>query len=179
MGIPLATIGFTIAGLFFAIYGGAISGLPQSRLPTQFKSSAHAYFFLATAFFIWAAAASLGDLLTESVLIGNILILAGSIFMLNFIFADSDRRAFVLVVGILLSFVFFYLRLAVFIPQPEIINGILVFNTDLPIALLLAGIFGLIWLPANLRAAKILAQAGGQSQLQGVYSIIHIATIVC
>ncbi len=175
----LAFIGFSVVGIVFAIYASTFYSLAGKRLPVFLRSYSFAYFSLALAFLIWAFASLNNEFLTNSVIIGDSLLLLGSIFLLNVLFNQNKNiKVFSVAVGIILSLIFIWLRINYYPPMPFIENGILVFNTQTIITVILNLIFILIWLPANLMAAKKVTANISVEGMTYAYSFIYgVSTI--
>lgn len=175
----LAFIGFAVVGVVFAIYASTFYSLAGKRLPVFLRSYSFAYFSLALAFLIWAFASLNNEFLKNSVIIGDSLLLLGSIFLLNVLFNQNKNiKIFSIAVGIVLSLIFVWLRINYYQPMPFIENGILVFNTQTMIAVVLNLIFILIWLPANLVAAKKVTANISIEGMTYAYSFIYgVSTI--
>ncbi len=175
----LAFIGFFITGAVFAIYAYTFYSLAEKKLPVFLKNYAFAYFALALAFLIWAFAALNNNFLVNSVIIGNILLLLGSIFLLNVLFNNNKNiRILSIVVGIILSLAFIWMRLNYYQPTPFMSDGVLIFNTQKIISIILSSIFVFIWLPANLVAAKKVTANIPIQGMSFAYSFIYgISTI--
>jgi hypothetical protein len=57
-------------------------------------------------------------------------------------------------------------------------DGILIFNTQTAAALVLAGIFAIIWLPVNLKVAKLITHKAGLDNISSMYSAVYIAATI-
>jgi len=179
--MPLATIGFTITGLFFGIYAYTFYALAGKKIKSVLKSFAYAYFSLALAFLSWGIAAFIGNqnLLNLSVISGNILLLLSTIFLLNIhLHQNKNYRTVGLVGAFLLALLFLWWRVSYFPPQPILSNGILVFNTDLPVAVILGLIILLIWLPTNIKVAKLISQKVKAEGISFIYSSIYVMATI-
>jgi hypothetical protein len=172
----LASIGFLIVGILFVAYAYTFYVLAEKKLPAFLKNYAYAYFALAVAFLFWSFAAFSGSFLSASVLVGDILLLLGSLFLVSVIFkANKSIKIIAIVVGVILSAVFVYMRLYYFPPTPFISNGILIFNTQKIIAEILGFVFAFVWLPANLFVAKEVSK---KMEIQGMFSIYSFIYII-
>ena len=179
----LAFIGFSIAGVIFAIYAYTFYSLAGTKLPVFLKNYAFAYFALALAFLIWAFAALNNSFLVNSVIIGNILLLMGSIFLLNVLFNNNKNiKIFSVFLGIVLSLIFVWVRINYYQPVPFMEDGVLIFNTQKVISIILSLIFIFIWLPANLVVAKKVTANVSIDGMTYAYSFVYgistIATIL-
>jgi hypothetical protein len=179
MDMNLAFVGFFIAGVVFMVYASSFYSLAGKKLPVFLRSYALAYFCLGLAFLIWAFAAINTGFLNSSVMVGDVLLLLGSIFLLAVLFnQNKNLKIFSVVMGIILAAVFIWLRMTYYLPMPLMSNGILVFNTQKVITVILSLIFILIWLPTNILVGK---KVGANIPIEGisfVYSFIYgVSTI--
>ncbi len=175
--MPLAFIGFTIAGIIFGVYAFTFYSFTKNKLPGYLNGYASTYALLALAFLIWGVISLVGDqnLLQWSVLFGNALLLAATT-LLAAVLLKSKNKATILAIGFLLSAVLVWLRMTYYPPMPSIVNGILVFNTQAPVAIMLGAIFALIWLPANLSVAKLVSSKIPMPEMSFLYSFIYVAS---
>lgn len=181
MSLSLATIGFTVTGIFFGIYAYTFYLLVIKKLRSSLESFSYAYFSLSLAFLIWGGATFMGDqnILNISVIIGNALLLLGTIFLLNLWFENNKSLRGITIIGcVILSLVFLWWRISYFYPQPTLLNGILLFNTQLPVAILLGLIFLLIWLPTSIKVGKIISRTLRIDSLSFIYSSIYVMATI-
>lgn len=175
----LAFIGFFIAGVVFAIYAYTFYILAGKKLPAFLKNYSFAYFALALAFLIWAFAAVNNNFLVNSVIVGNVLLLLGSIFLLNVLFNNNKNiKILSIFIGLILSIIFIWVRINYYQPTPFMENGVLIFNTQKIISIILSSIFIFIWLPANLITARKVTANMPVQGMSFVYSFIYgVSTI--
>jgi hypothetical protein len=175
----LAFIGFTVVSVVLSIYASTFYSLAGKRLPVFMRSYSLAYFSLALTFLIWAFASLNNEFLKNFVIIGDSLLLLGSILLLNVLFNQNKNiKIFSIVTGVILSLIFIWLRINYYQPMPFIENGILVFNTQTIVAVILNLVFILIWLPANLVAAKKVTANISIEGMTYAYSFIYgVSTI--
>lgn len=175
----LAFVGFFIAGIVFAIYASTFYRMTGKKIHAYLKNYAFAYMCLAAAFLVWAVASIQTTFLVNSVIIGNILLLTGSIFLLNILFNKKKYLKYIAVVcGVALSIEFIYVRLGYFAPIPYMESGVLVFNTQKTIQILLDLLFVFIWLPANLSVAKTITANIKIEGLSYIYSFIYSVSTI-
>jgi hypothetical protein len=173
----LATIGFGLTGIMFGIFAYTFRSIVVMHTNLNLKAFSHAYYMLSLAFLLWAVAAAINKprLLEFSVYMGDALILLGSIFMMYLaVMHNKDKRP--LYAAVYLFIVLFALRAIFYIPKPQIVNGVLLFNTQLPVAAVLTGIFCLIWFPNNLRVSKQVTTIMKQKSIGSLYGALHGAT---
>lgn len=175
----LALVGFLVVGILFAIYAYTFYTLAEKKLPAFLRSYAYAYFALALAFFIWAFATVQTSLLGTSVIIGDVLMLVGSICLLS-VLLHSNRRLKIAgnIIGSILTVVILYIRFAYFPPMATMTGGLIFFNTQLPIALVFVGAFVLVWLPTNIMVARRVTLFLGVGGMSFVYSFIYVVSTI-
>lgn len=180
----LASLGFLIIGVLFGCYAVSFYSLARKRFPDfPTGSYACAYFSLAVAFILWAVAALYNPFPQTSIIVGDAFILFGSLFLLNVMTSNNPKiKVPVLIVGVIGALLILWLRTQYFPPVAFVESGVLVFNTQLPIAVLLDALFILIWLPANILVARRIAQAirieGVALAYSFVYAISSISAIL-
>jgi hypothetical protein len=174
----LATLGFTITGVCFGIFAYTFNSLVARKANLKLSQFSYAYYSLALAFITWGVATAIGgdDVLKKSVIIGNGFLLVGTIFMLDIWLGKKNRIwlwfASVLAIGLL------YVRAVHYSPTPYMRGGILIFNTQTAVAIALGLIFALVWLPVNLRVAKLITTKIGQENINSTYSAIYVAATI-
>ena len=179
MSIGLATLGFTIAGILFLIYAFSFRKAATESLKEKLSVYSFAYVFLGIAFLFWGIVTFIPSQLQNSVIIGDSLLLLGSVCLLSFIFAARQSARWVaIVVGLLASALFVWWRITYFFPAAVLQNGILIFNTQMPVAILLGLIFLAIWLPANLRAARLIGRELNDPAMTSIYLWIYIFSTI-
>lgn len=180
MQIPLAFIGFGITGIFFWIYSYTFYSLLAKKI-VLLKNFAYAYFSLSLAFLVWGIATLVGNqnILNLSVIIGNIFLLVATLFLLKIKLHESrSLKDIGLKMGIVISLILLLLRIVYFPPKPILSDGILIFNTDLPVAFILGLIILLIWLPTNIKVAKIVTEKLKIQEVSFIYSSIYIMATI-
>ncbi len=178
--LPLGTVGFISAGFFFTVYAYTFHALTVKKIPEVLRHFAYAYFSLAVAFMLWGVASYIGtqSFLNVSVLIGDGLLLLSTFFLLSLFFAENKAKNVIRIVWIILSAVFLWWRMTYFPPEPTLTNGILFFNTQQTVGIVLSLILLLVWLPTNLKVARLVT---GKIQLPGfgfIYSSIYLMATV-
>jgi len=175
----LAFVGFFITGIVFTIYASTFYHIARKKLHGYLRNYAFSYICLALAFLIWAFASIYPIFLIDSIILGNIFLLLGSIFLLSVLF-NSNKYLKCLAVfnGVVLSLGFIYIRVKYFAPTPYIESGVLVFNTQLIIRIILDLLFIFIWLPANLMVAKTITKNIKIDGLNYAYSFIYSVSTV-
>jgi hypothetical protein len=173
----LAIIGFGLTGLMFGIFAYTFRSIVVTHTKLTLNAFSYAYAMLSFAFLLWSVAAALNNqqFLNLSVYIGDALILLGSIFMM-YLGVMHKKNKYTLYGVVCLSILLFVLRAIFFAPHPQMINGILLFNTQLPVAVVLAGIFSLVWFPNNLRVSMQVTTIMKQKGIGSMYGALHGAT---
>lgn len=169
-----AAIGFTVTGIFFGFFAYTFNSLVIQKTKLKLKQFSYAYYFLALAFVIWGLAAANGSegVLQKSVIAGNVLILLGTLFMLD-IWLGVKRRAWLWLAAIV-SVLLIYIRVKQYSPVPYLKDGVLVFNSQRPVIGILATVFLFIWLPLNMKVADKVTNAVKQPNIRQIYSGIYI-----
>jgi hypothetical protein len=169
----LAAIGFTLTGICFAVFAYTFYAFVVKKTKLKFHGFAVAYKLLALAFIVWGLASATADpnFLASSVIIGNGLIVLGTVAMLS-VLPDKIRLWAVGVGGFTLVALLF-VRIMYYLPEPYMRDGILVFNTPAPVAAVLGAVFLLIWLPVNVYVSRQVAHAIHQDAMAPIYSWIY------
>lgn len=164
----LATIGFLTAAVLLLLFAYTFYRLIKDS-DKDLRAFGLAYFLIAAAFLMWGSLSLVNSTgaLARSVLIGDALLLAASIFAAS-IFIPSKWKNPALAVLAAIAVILLYARSKYYYPVPSLKQGILFFNTQRPIAVLLSAIVVIAWLPACMKAARIVT---GRSGLQRYYSL--------
>lgn len=174
----LATLGFTITGLCFGIFAYTFDSLVVHKASLKLNTFSYGYYSLALAFLIWGVASAIGgnDLLKNAVIVGDGLLLIGTLFMLD-VWLGKERRAW-LGLAAAIAIALLYIRVNHYSPSPYMRGGILIFNTQAIVAIALGLIIALVWLPVNVRVAKLVTQKVGQSDIAFIYSAIYTTATI-
>lgn len=167
----LATIGFVTAGIFFWVFALTFLNLVVAKTELNLKPFPYAYYCLGLALIVWGVASFLGtsEALAQSVIIGDGIVLVGTLLMVR---SFTNSRA-LLFLGFILSVVFLLVRVKYYYPEPYIKSGLLIFNTQTPVAVSLGAIFSLIWLPVNLKVSRRVTNAVKQPALRPIFFLIY------
>ena len=174
--ITIASVGFVAAGVLFGIFALFFRELMHRRMNGALDAFSYAYVCLAVAMLIWGVAAGLNnqELLNASVFLGNVWLMAGTVCM---VWAGIGGNNSTAKVGAALasvgSIIFLIWRLLMYPPEPQIVNGILLFNTAFPVTIVLGLVILLIWLPASLRVARIVTQEVKTRPLRTTISYVY------
>lgn len=178
--LPLASVGFFSAGLFFAIFAYTFYSLTKNKIPSVLKHFSYAYFTLAVAFIIWGIASLVGEqsLLQHAVSVGNVLLLFSTGFLLNIYFSDKKNKNYYLLCWGIVSILFLGWRALYFPPQPFLSNGIFIFNTQTPVAIILGVLLLLVWLPTNIKVSLLVVKKVKLKHVSSVYQFIYIMATI-
>ena len=171
----LATLGFAATGLCFGIFAYTFDRYVIQKTNLRLKQFSYAYYLLALALVMWGIAAAIGgdDLLRRSVIVGNVFLLIGTLFMLD-IWLGTKNRAWLWLAAVI-SALLVLVRINHYSPVPYMKGGVLIFNTQRPVMGLLAAIFLFVWLPINIKVAHRVTSAIKQPGMQPIYSGIYVA----
>lgn len=172
----LAFLGFGITSLLFIAHAYTFQRYSSPKSKVNLDSFAYAYCALGLAFLFWAVASLLGSptALKEAVIMGNGLILLGTIFMINIWLKDSNRLA-VLSIASLTACALLWYRISNLTPAPYLSEGILFFNSQNSVQIVLAAIFAGIWLPTNIKVARLVTSGLHDELLTKMYTQIYMA----
>lgn len=171
----LAAWGFLLTGICFGLFASTFKTMVVDKTGLKLNSFSYAYYCLALAMATWSIAAANGGsmLLKNSVLVGDGLILAGSVFMVSSL--AGQRRKIWILISALGAAALLAARAKYYTPAPYMSSGVLVFNSQTPAAIALGVIFIAIWLPANLNAARQIARPIKHQDLNVYYTSIYTA----
>ncbi len=174
----LATLGFITTGICFGIFAYTFNSLVVRKAKLKLSQFSYAYYSLGLGLLTWGIAAAIGgsDTLRLSVIIGNGFLLLGTLFMLD-VWIPKKHRVWLWVAS-LVAIALLYVRAVYYSPTPYMRDGILIFNTQTIVAIAIGLIFALIWLPVNLRVAKMITHKIKQDNINTIYSGIYAAVTV-
>lgn len=153
----LATIGFTAAAVIFMVYGYSLSYIKDRVNRYNLFYFSIAYGLLGLACLIWALGALVGTdaSLAVCVFVGNLAVLAATAAIINSVICDRYRLLISLL--IMIAGIGLLAIRTLFMPaEPFLKDGVLVFNSQLLVALILAIIFVAIWMPINLKVSRAI-----------------------
>jgi hypothetical protein len=120
----LATFGFIATGICFAVFAYTFDTLVLEKTKLKLNNFSRAYYALAVALLTWGLAASTNEatVLKQSVIIGDALLLTGTLFMLSIWFGTKARQwmwlSFLAAAGLL------YVRISQYPPAPYMKNAL-------------------------------------------------------
>ena len=153
-------IGFGFAALVFAFFAFTVQKeLIKKSEHFNSKHFAIGMYIAAGACLLWAIAALLNSssALSASIIVGDVLLVAATLYILNAWISDENRWP--AIVGVGLVGIFFVLaRIFIFTPNAYMRDGLLFLNTPRLLAALLVVMFFSIWFIANYRFFKIVSE---------------------
>lgn len=171
----LGIIGFTAAALVFGLYAYSLRAVQTKDSKLRMRSFRWAYYLLALACWVWALgiASGLDGVLVASVIFGNVAILAATIALVDAV-TNAKYRIKAVTALAAAAVLFVGARLLFLMPEPFIINGILVFNSQPVVSVVLGVLFIGVWLPVNLYVSKRITANQGVLPLQSISAIAFI-----
>lgn len=166
----LTSTAFFTAGLIIAAFG--FTAYNVARATATQSNYFSAYLTLALAFFGYSIGALVGGQasLEYAILIGNFFIFLGSGLLAGELLKSPS--AVTIPAAALFATIFCGGRALWFYPEPEVIDGILFFNTQPVMGILFAGLFAAIWLPANLQFAQAVSRAVNIEDIYVIYAAL-------
>lgn len=175
----LAAFALITTGLFFGLFAATFEKIVIKKTRLPFLAFSSAYYCLALALLVWGVAAASGNqqFLNFSIIAGDALILAGTIFLASivvpvkwhneFYFASAAATAFLIAA-----------RAVVVTPQPYLDNGLLIFNSQ-PVVMAAIGLaLAFVWLPVSAIVAKAVTSAVKQPELGLMFTTIYTAATI-
>jgi hypothetical protein len=174
----LAEFGFLAIGVCFAAFAYTFKIYVLDKTGLKLIQFSYAYFCLALAMITWGVAVAIGGdrLLANSVFLGDFFIISGTVFMLDLLMGERNLLFTILGAAALLAL--FDIRTTHYAAHPHMANSVLLFDTPTPVAIGLGLIVLLIWLPANIRVAKMVTHKIKQDSITSLYSYIYIAATI-
>lgn len=174
----LATIGFLTAAVLLCLFAYTFYRLVKGS-DTGLGAFGLAYSLIAAAFLMWgllSLANSTGEL-ARSVLVGDGLLLAASILSAS-VFMPPRWKKPALAVLTVAAIVLLYARSKYYYPVPSLKQSVLFFNTQRPVAVLLSAIVVIAWLPACMKAARIVTGRAGLQRYYPLFVSTYFLTII-
>lgn len=146
----IGSVGFLSAAIVFYLYGYTAFKFKKNNVKFPFKPYLIAYGLISLAFLTWSLAFLFDStVLLGVVLIGDILLFASSAFLLSTI-VKKQMKSLIFIIATPVVATIVFLR-AQYDTAPVIQDGVLFFNTPRLFGFILAIIFWMIWLRANMR----------------------------
>lgn len=174
----LATIAFFTAAILLLLFAYTFNNLVIKDGHKELRPFALAYLLVALAFLMWGIVSlnSETTLLPRTVIAGDTLLLAASLCAMSTYL--TRYKGAVLGISVLVAAALMYIRIKRYYPHPFFDDGVLFFNVQRPIAVILSAIVVIAWLPACMKAARIItAKAGLQHYYQFYVSTYALAII--
>ncbi len=170
----LAFFGFTIAGVLFVIYALSFYWWRLKNDTLKRNCFAAAYFMTGLMFATWGMAVQFfQDRLPSAILLGNVFLVAASVLMLNVFAGSKKQRLIVNVSGIIFGLVFIWVRWRYFLPEPKLVDGVLLLNTQPLISFFWMAIFAFVWLPADFEMAKLAAETVKLASMKSAFRVTY------
>lgn len=155
----LGIIGFISAAVVFSIYAYSFNKIKIRKKDVDIEFYQFAYLLLAICCVFWVAGIIKGTTsgLILSVLLANISLLIGTMALAYGMLPHRYKIPAVIVL-ILFSIGFITARTIWQIPEPEVFDGILVFNTSTEISAALGLLFVAVWLPSSYFVTRLVTE---------------------
>ncbi len=173
----LGSLGFLLTALILFLFAYTFDRLVKKDDPTL-RPFGFAYLLIGLAFLMWGflSLANAQSSLAHSVLIGDVLIFAATTASLLILVPKHWQRIMVLAAAAVTLMVM-YIRIKYYYPDPFFLNGILYFNIQHPIAILISvAVVG--WLPACMKAAQTVTTRKNLQRFYPIYLSAYALTIV-
>lgn len=174
----LATIGFLTTALLLILFAYTFNDLVVKDGEKELRPFALAYLLVALAFVMWGIVSldSETTLLPRTVGVGDALLLTASLCAASAYI--TRRKGVILGFGAALGAALLYVRINHYYPHPSLDNGVLFFNTQRPIAVILSAIIVIAWLPACMKAARIITAKAGLQRYYQLYVCTYALAII-
>lgn len=177
-GLMLATFGFLASGVILLLFGNFFRSTNKSKSAWATYFGA-AYMLVGVAVLLWGVVCLLSatDYLVKSVIVGDALFLLASVLCL-LVLSPVRLRNQVAWLGLLVSAGLLILRVRNYYPNPVIQDGVLFFNTQQPVAILLSIIIITIWLPTNIKVARLVTNKAHMVRYRSLYIAIYSMPVI-
>ncbi|MFI5270845.1 MAG: hypothetical protein ACHQT9_02270 [Candidatus Saccharimonadales bacterium] len=169
----LATVGFIVTGICFFVFAFTFHQIIVDKVHLKVDSFVYAYYALGLAFITWGIAAAINKQvsLNHSIIIGDALLIIGTLFMFNVLLTKKYR--FFIYPAIVLGAYLLYLRAAIYTPIPYMKGGLLIFNSQFSVALILGILFIGIWLPGSVKVTFAITKKIHQDSIRNMYAYMY------
>lgn len=173
----LASFGFLLTAIVLFLFAFTFDKVVKKD-DRNLRSFGFAYLLIGVAFLMWGflGLANAQSSLAHSVLIGDVLIFAATTAALLILVPKKWQHIMVLSAATC-TLIIMFIRIKYFYPDPFILNGILYFNIQHPIAILISVVV-LGWLPACMKAARIITDRKNLPHYYPFYLSAYIITII-
>ncbi len=174
----LAVLGFTVAAILFGLFTWSLPEVKGKKTKELVKNYKIGFSLLTLAFLVFGIASAINDdsILSVSVMIGDVLIVAASIFILEILYSGNKYLKYILGLATIVGIAFLVIRGVAFYPEPFMEDSILVFNSPRFVNFVIASTFLLVWLPVNIRMAKLFtSEIHNSGQVIDLYIYMYFA----
>lgn len=175
----LATLGFLITAILLILFALTFDNLVKKD-NKELRTFGLGYAFVAVAFLVWgllSLTSATNTTLARSVIVGDALLFLASICVAVVLIPKKWKTAFYILGGIL-TVLLLVVRAKQYYPTPRLVDGILFFNTQRPVAILLSAIVVFAWLPACMKVARLVTAKSGLLQYYSFYVAAYAITII-
>jgi hypothetical protein len=171
----LAILGFIVATIIFVVYGYSVSHITIRVKAINFKYFGGAYSLLGLACIVWALGSLINNptALSVSVLVSDFILLAATMAIINSVLSNKNRALINILIAIGGTSLL-VIRNILAPPDPYIKAGVLVFNSQITVAIILAIVFVVIWMPINLKVARSITSHLKRLPLQSISELIFV-----
>lgn len=174
----LATLGFLITGILLVLFVYTFDELVKKD-DKELRLFGLAYLLVAAAFLIWGLLSLIkaDAALPRSVLVGDTLLFAASLCAV-LLLTPKKWRGVAVIAGAILAAALLCARAKYYYPRPSLRDGVLFFNTQHQVAVLLSAMVVFAWLPACMRAAREVSIRYGLQRYYTLYVSAYALTII-
>lgn len=174
----IGSIGFFVASLAFLAYGLTSYRLASHKKSFDRKSYLIAYILVAGACISWGIGIHLEQiLLNNAVILGDCLLLGATIALLSTSAKKSEKLP-AIISGVFVFSLLIWVRLLSFTKNPEVINGVLVFNTPRLFGGLMSIAILIVWVRTNMYYFTEIIDKKLQSFLRPSYFSMNILSFI-
>jgi hypothetical protein len=173
----LGVLGFSVTAVLFFIFSYTIR-TKNKKQQLVLRDYRRAYFLLGVTFYTYALGCISGThrSLSLAILIGNVLLLAATINMMNILLLTNRYRVHALYATTYTGIIMIITRILYFYPTPYMQDRMLIFNSQRFVSFMLSASFLLVWLPVNLRIARMVTHGLGKDMNRIYAFLYYVAT---
>jgi hypothetical protein len=174
----LATLGFIITAILLILFAYTFDSLVKKD-DKELRLFGLAYLLVAVAFLMWGllSFSNASSTLPHSVLVGDALLFAASTCS-ALVFTPRKWRGLIAVGAVVVTIILLCVRAKYYYPVPSLHDGVLFFNTQRQVAVLLSTIVVVAWLPACMKVARIVTTKHGLQRYYSLYVSAYALTII-
>jgi hypothetical protein len=175
----LASLGFISAAVLFGIFSWTFKSIVIKKTGLKLDQFAYAFGFVGAAFLVWGLACAFGSVtaIQKSVIVGDELLLAATVLLIDLAFRSNRYRSAIVVGSSIGALGLIWLRTMHYFPQASLSGGILYFNTQRPVELLLSALIVLVWLPICLVVAGQVASRVTIDKISTLFATAYVAVL--